>query len=35
VGVPPANLGFRLVREDTPTIARVIARLVGHLRRIA
>jgi formylglycine-generating enzyme required for sulfatase activity len=35
VGIPPANLGFRLVREDTPTIARIVARLLNQLRRVA
>jgi formylglycine-generating enzyme required for sulfatase activity len=35
VGKPPANLGFRLVREDTPTIARIVARLLNQLRRVA
>jgi hypothetical protein len=35
VGIPPANLGFRLVREDTPAIARIVARLLNQLRRVA
>lgn len=33
VGIPPANLGFRLVREDTPLLQRLVVRLKARLAR--
>jgi formylglycine-generating enzyme required for sulfatase activity len=35
VGLPPANLGFRLVHEDGSTLARLMARLRARLVRTA